>query len=283
MSTNTGYDDLLTECIYQEIPIIIVKQPILDNELNIWYSSFLIDEEMNDNDDIIGNVAIFDSELLMIPSELNLDLSNYDDIKFRDFTFNLDSLVDNYIGYEQFKLQVQNLKNNVFNLEYISEYLISTFNQLSDKFVINNIDSDLEITFKNEKTKVSNILVREDLIGYIVGKKFKNIKTIEHTHGVKIKIDKVKKWNDDLKCNTKNIEIKGPESAVNNVDVLFKKYENVNIEYVKIPTWKVGSIIGRGGYKIKDISENTQVLIFTKVNNNELNTNNLKKNGCYTT
>ena len=277
LSTNTGYDDLLTECIYQEIPIIIVKQPILDNELNIWYSSFLIDEEMNDNDDIIGNVAIFDSELLMIPSELNLDLSNYDDIKFRDFTFNLDSLVDNYIGYEQFKLQVQNLKNNVFNLEYISEYLISTFNQLSDKFVINNIDSDLEITFKNEKTKVSNILVREDLIGYIVGKKFKNIKTIEHTHGVKIKIDKVKKWNDDLKCNTKNIEIKGPESAVNNVDVLFKKYENVNIEYVKIPTWKVGSIIGRGGYKIKDISENTQVLIFTKVNNNELNTNNLKK------
>ena len=45
LSTNQGYDDLLTECIYIGIPIVVFKQSITDRELKIWYDDLLIDFE----------------------------------------------------------------------------------------------------------------------------------------------------------------------------------------------------------------------------------------------
>ena len=264
LSTNQGHDDLLTDCLYQMKPLVIINQKSLDDRLFPFFDSFLSD------------IKIIEKEVFTI-SELPGDATSYSS-EFLEFKSNIENIVS-YIEDTDTITNALLLKDSLFDKQNIEQVFLKIFHQISKKFTQHSVDEKSYYNIISEKSSKSIILVREDIIGFIAGKNQRYLKILEDDHDVRISVNNRNKIkNDELKCYLKEISISGPISGVNKVKSLLSKYVDLNVEYIAVPQSKAGLIIGKQGAKIKKVSNENDVIIFSKFEYfRDLNTSILEK------
>merc|ERR1711871_127306 len=215
-----GSDYILTKLLTMESPLIILRGN-LDSRL--WYEKLFIPYNLDDspeNNSLDANVIIINS---------------IEDI------VNAWKALKNSIIYNRIKGNIIKLKNTIFSISNINNYLEVLLNKLSSKLSLNSITP---IT-KNliEFTTTRNILVREDFIGIIIGQKGNNLNKIKLLTDTEITIAEKSDVEEGEIFPEQMITIKGGDSGVSIAYNIIEKYAKSKIEYYAL---KRSQLYGEG-------------------------------------
>ena len=242
VSTNLGYDNLLTECLSYYLPTIIINQADKSVKRNIWYEDqflpYLTDVSK-------GNVYMLDKEDIITDKE---SLA----------TFNMEDTINNIRNYclsLEVRQNMYRLCQNIFSENNICNYMIYSFNKIHSLRSKKQNESSPNKVFDTHI--VDNLNMPSSKVRFLLGKGNKLL--LEKLYDVNLST----RYTDDI--SQVNINISGYVSNVQVMKGIINHYINSTEAYIYIRKGHVFTkIFGEKGSGFDKLKEANKILLIQK-------------------